>query len=891
MAQTGQPIETVYVSVEADIAKLLTQTKSGVSKVEKELRTVHKAVTASEREFELLKKTIDAVAKKSKVSFKEAGVELKKAFDAKGVKVELQDVNRAVKELEKEGKKSFLGINMEAVKFATILSTVQMGIQAVVRVLGDIMRAGINAFKQITKAAIATNIQFESYVTQFTTLLGSAEAAQQRIKDLTIFAVKTPFELPGIVEASRVLQVFGGDTLATGDNLTMVGDIAAGVGREFSEVALWIGRMYDAMQSGQPFGLAASRLQVMGAMTGQARTELERLQAEGATGAELWERFNELVGRRWAGNMDRLSGTLAGVISNLQDFATNLLRVAGEPLFEELRDDAKRLLDLLEERSDDIEAIAVAFGEVAANVVDFLATGLFEKLESLDTSTIIDITEGLWDAAENARTLLEIIMLLGQEVKPLEAIAWALNKVNAAFELAIPTAAKFAAATTDDIDVLERLDQIMAQHDERIRQHAEATDEDTAAIQRNATALMGQVAAEEASEQELDILMSLATQMIDATDQMNQQIEQLDLEHYQRLGDIVRKSSERRYALIQQYEERRQDAIDRANEQLEDLEEETARRRAELEADYRTSERRATEDFQREMARLQQRYIDNLADAVKNRDARAIVDLRRQYNRERQERTEDFQTRRQREREDYETRLRELAENEARRRHEIQQSLAKQLADLKKSHQKALAELQKSQQQQILAENAAYNMRRAQLQQALAKRLADIAKELADEETLNAESAQRILETLNTVFGVGGNIDKLMEAFAARRRQKMIVSVTFQPQGALATGGGQPGYKQPGMGGTTYGGSYQHGGSVIARRPTIAQFGEVPELATFTPLSKLGSLTTREERATSIDMNLNLSGSAPPGIRSGDRDQIAGVLLNALRESGAMRKR
>jgi hypothetical protein len=207
---------------------------------------------------------------------------------------------------------------------------------------------------------------------------------------------------------------------------------------------------------------------------------------------------------------------------------------------------------------------------------------------------------------------------------------------------------------------------------------------------------------------------------------------------------------------------------------------------------------------------------------------------------------------------------------------------------MKQAYQQQLAELQRAQAQQIAAENSAYGRRKAELQRALADRLADMAKGMADELSLNAEGARQILMALNETFGVGGNIDKLMESFAARRRQKMVVRVTFEPEAATSPYVGQGTSGGASGGGAGY--SFQHGGSVIARKPTIAQFGEVPELATFTPLSRLSSFSRAETESTT-NVNLNLSGSAPPGIRSGDRDQIAGVLLSALRESGGLRKR
>ena len=70
---------------------------------------------------------------------------------------------------------------------------------------------------------------------------------------------------------------------------------------------------------------------------------------------------------------------------------------------------------------------------------------------------------------------------------------------------------------------------------------------------------------------------------------------------------------------------------------------------------------------------------------------------------------------------------------------------------------------------------------------------------------------------------------------------------------------------------------------MIARRPTLAQFGEVPEMVQFTPLSQMNNNVDMER---TINLRVEMSGSAPPGIRSADRDQIAGVLVNALRESG-----
>lgn len=814
MGRSGESIEDLYVKIEADIEPLLRQTAEGVDRVEDKLEDVERTGTG--------------------------------AFDKIGNSI----VNKILK-----------------------LRLLEKALNLIVGLVTRLAKIGVDTFKSISKGAIDANAQFEMFHAGLTTLLGSTEAADARLRELIKFAIKTPFELPGIIEASRTLQIFGGDALATGDNLTLVGDIAAGVNRQFEDVALWVGRLYDAMQSGQPFGIAATYLQRMGALTGQARRELEQMQEEGATGAEMWQRFNEIVGPKFSGNMDRMSGTLQGVISNLKDMAWNLMRVGGEDAFKVVRDAAKRLFDLLERERPTLEKIAKAVGDIAANVADFLSTELFTRLEELDTSALLELMDGLWVASENARVLVEMLMLLGDDstIGPIDALTWAVEKLSAAFDMAIPLVGGYVAATSQEEDTLVRLTEILEEHNQRVKEHGEVSEEAadgvdayTDAIRERLQAIQQEIdALKAATEAEQELAEEFATDLLDVQADMNERLAELDRDHFQRLGEIVAAIAERKA-----------EAIRKANEKLAELEQETARQRADMEADYRQQQVRAEEDHNREMMRLRLRLQDDLQDAIKNRDARAIVDLLRRYKRERQEREEDYSVRQRREREDQEQRLRDLEENERRRRQEIKDSLRQQLADL-----------DRSQAQQIAKENQNYRQRQAELGAALAKRLATIAKELADEEKVNEAGARRILAALNKTFGIGGDIDALMEDFAARRRQKMIVRVSFEPDYQQPPSRrNQP--QEPGLPPGTV--EFQRGGAMVATRPTLAQFGEVPELATFTPLSKLGAAGGELPEQHVV---IEFKGSAPPGIRSAEREAIAGVVVQALKATGVLKVR
>lgn len=187
--------------------------------------------------------------------------------------------------------------------------------------------AGLSAIAggALVRSFVQAGNEFEGLTTQFKVLLGSADEAKKRIQEYAEFGAKTPFELGEIARAGRVLQTFGGSLLATGENLKMVGDIAAGTNTPFENTAMWIGRMYDALQSGRPWGEAGMRLQEMGALSGAVRARLEGMQEAGASGAVIWSEFSKEMGR-FNGMMDELSATVAGKWSTTQDLLKQGMR-------------------------------------------------------------------------------------------------------------------------------------------------------------------------------------------------------------------------------------------------------------------------------------------------------------------------------------------------------------------------------------------------------------------------------------------------------------------------------------------------------------------------------------------------------------------------------------
>lgn len=195
-------------------------------------------------------------------------------------------------------------------------------------------------------AAIGMNATLETTTLQFTTLMGSADAARAHVQSLFEFAKKTPFETGPIIEASRMLQTFGGAALNTQSTLTLLGDAAAAVNAPINDLGFWVGRLYSNLKGGQPFGEAAMRLQELAVLSPQARQQMEALQKSGADASKVFGVFEQDL-KRFTGAMEAQASTWQGVTSTFSDTVNILIGTAFAPLFEAIRDGLRQLNEVL----------------------------------------------------------------------------------------------------------------------------------------------------------------------------------------------------------------------------------------------------------------------------------------------------------------------------------------------------------------------------------------------------------------------------------------------------------------------------------------------------------------------------------------------------------------
>jgi hypothetical protein len=140
------------------------------------------------------------------------------------------------------------------------------------------------------------------------------------------------------------MLTLGGAALDTEKNLLMVGDAAAATGAPIGEVAMWVGRAYNAIQSGRPWGEAAMRLQELGVIGGDARTALEELAKTGAEGPEVWAAFQKSLGK-FGGAMELQANTWEGLISTIKDNVKMALGGAFKPLFDAFKTLLQRITE------------------------------------------------------------------------------------------------------------------------------------------------------------------------------------------------------------------------------------------------------------------------------------------------------------------------------------------------------------------------------------------------------------------------------------------------------------------------------------------------------------------------------------------------------------------
>lgn len=203
------------------------------------------------------------------------------------------------------------------------------------------MAAAAAAIGVVGLASIKMAADMEQNRIAFTTMLGSAGATESMLSELAKFAEKTPFEFTGLVDSTKKLLAYGYTAQEIIPMLTSIGDAVAAVGGSaevLDRVTLAFGQMKakgfvsgEEMRQLAEAGIPAWQMlaNVIGKdiPTTMKLAEDKALNANAAIAGMLSQ-----MSEKYGGMMEKQSETITGILSNIKDKGSALMRQLGDEI-------------------------------------------------------------------------------------------------------------------------------------------------------------------------------------------------------------------------------------------------------------------------------------------------------------------------------------------------------------------------------------------------------------------------------------------------------------------------------------------------------------------------------------------------------------------------------
>lgn len=328
--------------------------------------TQHKVLSAELKDAQAKVKALSAAYTKAA---NETGETSKKT---KKLQEQLRDAEKEAKDLEEE-----------LAKYPSTMKKAQAGMTSFGGAMGKIggvaasgvgvLASGVVAATAAAGAAITAlgaiglnyNSQMETYTTNFEVMLGSSEAAAQKVEELKTMAAKTPFEMGDLAQATQTLLAFNVANEDTTGIITMLGDISMGNSQKLDSLT----RAYGKMNAAQKVSLEDINMMIdagfnplllVAEKTGESMTELyDRVSAGEVSVSEITDAMKQATseGGQFYKGMEKASTTMQGLISTLKDNAQALVGKIFQPISEGLTS------TLLPAAIDAVDELTTAFDE------------------------------------------------------------------------------------------------------------------------------------------------------------------------------------------------------------------------------------------------------------------------------------------------------------------------------------------------------------------------------------------------------------------------------------------------------------------------------------------------------------------------------------------------
>lgn len=258
------------------------------------------------------------------------------SIDSKNVR----RVGDDLKTVSKQSKKATSGIK----GFADKCNKITGALSAIAAVqLGSVFTGMAGGILNMGIASVQAAAQMRQYEIAFQTMLKSAEAGTQMLRDLQQFAAETPFDVPGVVSAGQQLMAFGFKAEEIIPMLTNLGDAASGLGlgtEGVSRLAYALGQMQtsgklNAQDMMQLTSAGISAWDMLAQAAGKTVAEMKDLCSKGAIDSKAAvQTIIAGMNEQFGGMMAKTSDEVAGLLANIEETAGNTSAAVGKYLTE-----------------------------------------------------------------------------------------------------------------------------------------------------------------------------------------------------------------------------------------------------------------------------------------------------------------------------------------------------------------------------------------------------------------------------------------------------------------------------------------------------------------------------------------------------------------------------
>lgn len=195
-------------------------------------------------------------------------------------------------------------------------------------------------FTMLLKNAAQASIAYEKLHISMSVMLGSASKATETLEKFSKFATATPFTDDQVNQAGKALVAFGVSTDEVIEKMTRIGDISAGVGKDFNELALIYGKAKVAgtLYAEDINQLLEAGIPIMGEFAKQLGTTEGQVKKMASEGKLTFEMFDKAMvsmtesGSKFGGMMDKQSQSIGGKLSTIESNLSNLLKTTGDSM-------------------------------------------------------------------------------------------------------------------------------------------------------------------------------------------------------------------------------------------------------------------------------------------------------------------------------------------------------------------------------------------------------------------------------------------------------------------------------------------------------------------------------------------------------------------------------